>query len=345
MFSDPLPEYCAFEGRLLDAMSPELSEEEFNEIALEVHDFQRRWNRPYNAFAATKAPPRTWREIPAVPQSAFKRVTLTCVPLEHVGRTFRTSGTTGERRGEHHFFDTALYEASIVRGWSELQLSPLRLVIMAAHPGDALYSSLSHMFGTLALASHTITTWCCDCAGRLDPDRARKALGSAESDRVILLGTALAYLHLFECLEPGAFHLEGSFALETGGYKGSGRDIPKADLYGQFATHLGIPPENVINEYGMTELSSQFYARGLGGIHAGPPWIRAVVIDPETGGEVALGHSGVLRIFDLANLNSSLAIETQDLAIRREHGFELLGRDPRALPRGCSRAADEQMQR
>ena len=36
-----------------------------------------------------------------------------------------------------------------------------------------------------------------------------------------------------------------------------------------------------------------------------------------------------------------LAIETQDLAIRRERGFELHGRDPAALPRGCSRAADE----
>ena len=42
-------------------------------------------------------------------------------------------------------------------------------------------------------------------------------------------------------------------------------------------------------------------------------------------------------------LGSVLAIETQDLAIRRERGFELLGRDPGALPRGCSRAADEQM--
>jgi hypothetical protein len=49
----------------------------------------------------------------------------------------------------------------------------------------------------------------------------------------------------------------------------------------------------------------------------------------------------MLRLFDLANLGSVLAIQTQDLAVRRGMGFELLGRDPHAIPRGCSRSADE----
>ena len=132
--------------------------------------------------------------------------------------------------------------------------------------------------------------------------------------------------------------------METGGYKGSGREIEKAELYDMFQTFLGLRPDAVINEYGMTELSSQFYARGLDTPHAGPPWLRATVIDPETGAEVEDGAIGILRIFDLANLGSVLAIETQDLAIRRGERFELIGRDPGALPRGCSRMADEAMQ-
>jgi hypothetical protein len=60
---------------------------------------------------------------------------------------------------------------------------------------------------------------------------------------------------------------------------------------------------------------------------------------------VPIGGTGVLRLFDLANLGSTLALETQDLAVREEHGFKLLGRDPGALPRGCSRAADEMLRR
>jgi hypothetical protein len=65
------------------------------------------------------------------------------------------------------------------------------------------------------------------------------------------------------------------------------------------------------------------------------------VIDPETGNEVATGKAGVLRLFDLANVGSVLAIQTADLAVRRASGFELIGRDPAAIPRGCSRRADE----
>ena len=65
------------------------------------------------------------------------------------------------------------------------------------------------------------------------------------------------------------------------------------------------------------------------------------MIDPETGLEAPEGGCGVLRLIDLANLGSVLAIETQDMAIRRGTGFELIGRDPTAIPRGCSRSADE----
>jgi hypothetical protein len=133
--------------------------------------------------------------------------------------------------------------------------------------------------------------------------------------------------------------------METGGYKGSGREIPKPELYAMFGEYLELAPDDIINEYSMTELSSQFYARGLGRAHEGAPWVRAIVINPETSSEVKVGETGVLRIFDLANLGSVLAIETRDLAIRREHGFELLGRDPGALPRGCSRVADERVRR
>jgi hypothetical protein len=129
--------------------------------------------------------------------------------------------------------------------------------------------------------------------------------------------------------------------METGGYKGTGHQISKAELYALFERRLGLSPASVLNEYGMTELSSQFYTRGLGKPHMGPPWLRALVIDPETDEEVPLGATGVLRIFDLANIGSVLALQTQDLAIRREQGFELIGRSPAALPRGCSRAADE----
>ena len=132
--------------------------------------------------------------------------------------------------------------------------------------------------------------------------------------------------------------------METGGYKGSGRVLEKPELYRLFERHLGVSADRIINEYSMTELSSQFYTEGTGRPHRGPSWARARVVNPETRSEVEIGERGYVEVVDLANVDSVLAIQTRDLAIRSERGgFELIGRDPGALPRGCSRAADELM--
>jgi hypothetical protein len=64
--------------------------------------------------------------------------------------------------------------------------------------------------------------------------------------------------------------------------------------------------------------------------------VRVQIISPETGYEVADGETGLIRVFDLANVFSVMAIQTEDLGIRRGNGFELLGRAQLAEPRGCS---------
>lgn len=340
-----IEEYRSLEARVLDAMDSSLSDVEFSELALSIFEFQCKWNEAYRGFAAGVPLPQTWREIPAVPQAAFKRSRLSCVPPNEVSTVFRTSGTTGETRGEHHFFNSHLYDNAILRGWDLLRLPRLPLRIIARRSEDAPDSSLSHMFGVLARERDAGNTeWLIDHDGSLDVDGFMGSLENAGP--VTLLGTALGFLNLFEKLGNQPITLAaGSFALETGGYKGSGRELTKPELYEMFGEFFGLSQEMVINEYGMTELSSQFYTRELDLPHAAPPWLKALVIDPETGREASIGQTGILRIFDLANLNSAIAIETQDLAIRSEGGFQLLGRDPAALPRGCSRSADELLRR
>jgi hypothetical protein len=67
-----------------------------------------------------------------------------------------------------------------------------------------------------------------------------------------------------------------------------------------------------------------------------PSWARVEIISPETGEEVAEGDTGLIRIFDLANVFSVAAIQSEDLGVRREKGFELIGRAQLAEARGCS---------
>ncbi len=308
---------------------------EWDGLVRDMHALHFRANAPYRAYCESlgiSEVVKNWREIPCVPQEAFKHSDLRSFPAEETVKTFRTSGTTGESYGQHHFRTLEIYETAVREGWLLAGAPAAPFLVIAPHPDEAPHSSLSHMLGVLAPRENFITV-----GAKMDLARLCEA-----NAHVCLLGTALGFLRLFEEMGDNRTQLPpGSTAMETGGYKGSGRDIAKPDLYEMFADKLGIDPENVFNEYGMTELSSQFYARGPRGLHHGPPWARAVIADPVTLEEVADGETGSVLIYDAANVGSVVGIRTQDLAIKRGDAFELLGRDPAALPRGCSRAADE----
>ena len=345
-------QYDALESRVLEEIRS--GGNAFGTLALAVYRFQVERNAPYANYCRAVlggVPVERWQDIPAVPQQAFKRYALRTFPESETARTFRTSGTTGEGHGSHHFRSLRLYEASILSGWRHFALpAGWSQAVFTPRPEANPHSSLAHMMGVLGeLAPTGAQRFFIRGDGSLDADGflAMAAARAGDARPLLLLGTALAFLHLCDALERRGETVAlppGSAMMETGGYKGTGRTLAKAELYERFTRWLGLPADAVINEYGMTELSTPFYTRGLGRAHAGPPWARALVIDPETGNEAAPGETGVVRLFDLANLGSVLAIQTQDLAVGRGDGtFELLGRDPAALPRGCSRAADEML--
>lgn len=99
------------------------------------------------------------------------------------------------------------------------------------------------------------------------------------------------------------------------------------------STALRAPPPPLGEKAGMRGCSAPLVQPRI--FHF-PPWARTQIVSPETGREVAEGETGLIRIFDLANVRSVLAIQTEDLGVRRGAGFELLGRAALAEPRGCS---------
>jgi hypothetical protein len=194
----------------------------------------------------------------------------------------------------------------------------------------------------------------------VDFDAALKALreSCANGKPLIMLGTAFSFVHLLDFLAEQDLRFQlpaGSQVMETGGYKNRSRSLPKAELHQLITERLGVPPSHIICEYGMSELSSQAYDRVAGDgwrvtdkdstpRHSTlvtrhflfPPWVRLQIVSPETGYEVAEGETGLIRVFDLANVFSVMAIQTEDLGIRRAEHFELIGRAALAEPRGCS---------
>ena len=138
--------------------------------------------------------------------------------------------------------------------------------------------------------------------------------------------------------------------MDTGGYKGRSREMPADALRAQYESRLGLDPDYCINEYGMTELSSQYYDANLqDAVHSrdrprrktGPAWLRARVVHPDTLQPVPPGEVGILLHVDLANMHSVLAVLTEDRGAEVDDGFVVLGRAAGATPRGCSIALDD----
>jgi hypothetical protein len=340
----------------------EPDEARFEALALDLFAFQFGACAPYARFCAargrTPANVGTWREIPAVPAGAFKELALRSFPAERTLHTFRTSGTATARPGELHLDRLDLYEASLLASFERFLLPDLapggraRLRILAPSPEEAPDSSLSHMFGCL-LARFGDAESGFDVAG--GSFRADELIGRLERTGapVVLCGTAFAFVHLLDALEREGRRLRlppGSRIMETGGFKGRSREVSRDELHAALETQLGVPRARIVNQYGMTELGSQFHDSvlrfpGEPRRKLGPPWTRVLCLDPETGRECAPGAVGRIAILDLANTGSIQAVQTADLGRSRGDGFEVLGREAGAEARGCSLAADAMLER
>jgi hypothetical protein len=351
---------------------------EFDAVARDVFAFQFEANAVYRAFCAQqKRTPQTvrhWKEIPAVPTSAFKEFALTCFPIEQAVAEFHTSGTTTEKSGKHFFRTLALYDAAIRANFAahllvarasrpfssestaeygrdaRATLPRLPMLILTPSPDESPHSSLAHMMGVVVKEFGAPESGFYVERGALCAERLVLALREAERAKqpVFLLGTAFAFIHLFDHCSTNNLRFkmaEDSRAMETGGFKRRSREVPKKELYEMFEKFLRIPPSRVVNEYGMTELSTQFYDQTLRegrqtDRKTAPPWSRVVIIDPNTGKEANEGQRGLIRIYDLANLWSMMCIQTEDLGIASSNGFEILGRAAGAEVRGCSLNAE-----
>ncbi len=373
---------------ILSVKSPELCrqhrEDHFNHLALSLFDLQFSVVIPYRRFCESRniSPDniRHWKEIPSLPTSAFKELELSSLKAEERTHVFYSSGTTEQipSRHFHHAESLAIYEASLLPwfqkhllgDWDDLAENELigpmdqpGYIFLTPPPALAPHSSLVHMFETIRRelgSPDSLFTGKLDeqKSWSLDLDQTLFAIRKSmcANRPVAIFGTAFSFVHLLDHFAANNMRYRlaaGSRVLETGGYKGRSRSMPKAELHQLITKHLGIPDSHIVCEYGMSELSSQAYDRAVefdpisetknlklktkaSRSFRFPPWTRGQIISSETNREVGEGETGLIRIIDLANVFSILALQTEDLGIRRGDRLELVGRASLAEPRGCS---------
>lgn len=311
------------------------------------------WQRDHNPVYA-----RLWRaerghlgdvtgvdDIPAVPTDVFKAAEVASFDLRARVREFLTSGTSQEVRGRHAFADTSLYAEGACRGAARwlLPQPKYRMVLVAESEADAPHSSLTFMLARFA------ERWALGAApfvvrgSSLDLGALSQVLDTAQEsgDPVALLGTSFGFVHLVDALGDRRWEVaRHSVAMFTGGFKGRSREVDAGALGAMVRAQFGAALR-VAAEYGMTELSSQAYDAESVGRYEAPRWMRVRAVDPVSLAPLGAGAVGLLRVVDLCNLGSVVAVQTSDLGRCFDDGsFEVLGRAPGATPRGCARALD-----
>lgn len=285
--------------------------------------------------------------IPAVPVALFKELDLCSFPVEAARVVFRTSGTTGQRRGVVSMPDTRLYDLASRLWFRRCVPDVPTTVVSLCPPGPGADptsdSSLGHMVDSF---STSIDHFFRD--GTLDADAAWGTLRAATGP-VFLATTAFALDALLSV--PGHAALDAaSLVMVTGGFKGRRVRLDATELYRAVPGRLGTP--RVVGEYGMSELSSQLWtdpvaAGEVPGAFRAPPWLYVYAVDPVSGDTVP--GEGLLRFVDLANVHTVLAIETLDLGVvaRGDDGdrVTLRGRLEGAEARGCSMRAEALLER
>ncbi len=294
----------------------------------------------------------SWQEIPAVPIQAFKEVELRCASAE---RVFRSTGTTAgaERRSVHALPDLRLYHRSALGGMKRFlfpDVERMRLASLIPRAAQQPDSSLAQM---VAWAFENFASP--DSAYAVGPDGPDFAalvelLRRSESDGrpLALLTTTGALIHFLDHARDRELEFRlphGSRVMDTGGAKGAPRSLSRNGLLHAVWNVFAIPGYFCVNEYGMAELSSQYYDSvirdRLDGRHrrrhkAAPHWLRATVLDPGTLRPVPRGERGLICHYDLANAGTAFAVLSEDIGRIDGDGLHLLGRAAGAEARGCS---------
>lgn len=311
-------------------------------------------------------------DYPPLPVESFKRADICPFDKSLVTAEFYSSGTTEGIRSIHKFRDPGLMQRSIVYTFTSFVSGALhpksRVFSLMPSSQDNPHSSLGYMIDALMriLGSESSGHFFNMSSG-LDVSGLCEALerAYAENAPVHLMGPAFSYVEFLDATSGHSFKsVPGSCLLETGGYKGRVREIPKSELRDMLSERLNIPRRAIYGEYGMCELSSQGYEISAlnthgelpdEGLYIFPGWMKCILYHPETMQPVLPGHEGQIALLDLCNLDSAAFILTGDVGILEDlpeslrsrvpghpsHALRLLGRASTAVPKGCSMAWEE----
>lgn len=309
------------------------TEEEFNQLALDIFQYQVQYNPVYAQYLSyfkNRLKPKHYSEIPFLPIEFFKtqRIYAHNQPEEVL---FLSSGTTGMVRSHHFVASTELYTQSFLTCYRQQIGEPKDQVVLALLPNylEQGNSSLVFMVDELIRQSNnSLSGFLLD-----QPDKIKEnyKLAIQSGKKVIIFGVSYALLDLAD----QGIDLSKALIVETGGMKGRRKEMTKLELHETLKQGLNV--NHIASEYGMTELLSQGYST-KDTLFQTPNWMKILIRDVnDPFSYQPTGKSGGINVIDLANIYSCSFIATQDLGkMYEDQRFEILGRFDHSDIRGCN---------
>jgi phenylacetate-coenzyme A ligase PaaK-like adenylate-forming protein len=311
------------------------SEKEFNEIALEIFNYQYSNNLVYNEFC---------KHLNIIPKQINKRELIPFLPIAffkshsiktgtfHEEETFLSSGTNGQTQSKHFVKDLSLYENSYLKAFNHFYGNIADYCVLALLPSylERKGSSLIYMTEDLIQKSnHPKSGFFLENHSEMINILKENV---KKNQKTLLIGVSFALLDLAEAYR---IDLNDVIIMETGGMKGRRKELTRTELHSIYKNSFNV--SKIHSEYGMTELLSQAYSKG-DGIFETPPWMKIMIRDiNDPFSTLEVNRTGGINIIDLANIDSCSFIATQDLGKKSSAThFEVLGRFDNSDLRGCN---------
>ena len=329
----------------------------FDALALDLFSWQYAHNTPYRQFCdAKRASPDTvdhWSQIPAFPTESFKTDLVTSFPAEQAVMAQLTSGTTANQRGRI-FRDEVGKELVFAanRVMTGAWLFPdfaagqrCRILILA--PSPQMAPSMGMAIGMEQTRVHFGTPdsrFLLEHSG-LDIKGLVAALAESEASGVpvAMIGSTSAFVFFMQACRKKALRFAlpaGSRIGDGGGYRGRFGELTQEDYFALAAEVLGIPATHCVNVLGMAETATNYFDSVLRDavlpsstfasgkrLRFPPPWARTQAVDLASLEPLPHGEIGLLRHFDVANLPTVIAVQTDNLGYTdATGGFQIVGR-------------------
>ncbi len=313
----------------------------FTELAVELFNFQYRYNDVYRNYCNTlnilPSQVDTITKIPFLPVEFFKTHEIKASYFEPEA-IFESSGTTSSVNSRHLVRDTAVYKKSFTACFEKFYGQAKNKCILGLLPSylERNNSSLVFMVEELIKQSDN------NLSGFYlsDYDKLLQTILHNEilKQSTLLIGVTYA---LLDFAEKHPIQLRNTIVMETGGMKGRLEEMTRQQVHSRLQNNLGV--SLIHSEYGMTELLSQAYSKGDGIFHC-PPWMKVLIREEDDPFAIFIADAlqekpitGAINIIDLANIYSCSFIATADVGrLYSNESFEVLGRMDNSDIRGCS---------